>query len=156
MYAWYYNFCRRWYSPSSWRNFTSHRHCRQPRSCNNTRKSKGSRSYNWLDWLFKISNDNEKYTLFTGLCNVLRRFSDFYNNVIATDEAAVNGLTRDIRGTRRGREEGIRQFKTTADATPFLALPRLKGHHTIPTHAYDKQIGCVLLQEQTDGTTRPV
>lgn len=39
---------------------------------------------------------------------------------------------------------------------PVLALPNRKGHITVGTDACDKNVGCVLLQKQPDGTTKPI
>lgn len=38
----------------------------------------------------------------------------------------------------------------------ILELPQLKGSYTIATGAWNNQIGFVLLQQHTDGTTRPI
>lgn len=39
---------------------------------------------------------------------------------------------------------------------PVLAIPRSEGLHWRGTNYCDKQIGCVLLHEQEDGSNRPV
>lgn len=36
-----------------------------------------------------------------------------------------------------------------------LVLPRTKGQYTLEFSAGDKQIGCVILQKQEDGSNRP-
>lgn len=37
----------------------------------------------------------------------------------------------------------------------ILAVARATAHYTVDTHARDKQIGCVLLEEQPAGPARP-
>lgn len=37
-----------------------------------------------------------------------------------------------------------------------LAPPRLQGAYTLDTDAWDKQIGCVVLQKKPDGTAKPI
>lgn len=54
------------------------------------------------------------------------------------------------------REEQ-RLFATLQDRlqlAPELALPRTKGFSAFHTYAYEKQIGCVFMQETQDGAKR--
>jgi RNase H-like domain found in reverse transcriptase len=39
---------------------------------------------------------------------------------------------------------------------PILALPSVEGTYTLDTDASDHQLGCCLLQEQPDGTKKPI
>jgi hypothetical protein len=39
---------------------------------------------------------------------------------------------------------------------PILALPRIEGAFTLDTDASEHQLGCCLLQEQPDGTHKPI
>lgn len=39
---------------------------------------------------------------------------------------------------------------------PVLALPRFQGQYTVNTDAYDRQIGCVLLQKLPDGHNKQI
>lgn len=38
----------------------------------------------------------------------------------------------------------------------IMALPRLNGHYTLETDAYDKKVRCILLWEQPEGLAKPV
>lgn len=39
---------------------------------------------------------------------------------------------------------------------PILAPPKVTGRYALDTDAFDKQIGCALLEAQPDGLTKPV
>lgn len=47
-------------------------------------------------------------------------------------------------------------FKEYLTISPVLPFPRNKRKYTLDTDACDKQIGCVLLEEQQDGNIRLV
>lgn len=93
---------------------------------------------------------------FLGYCNVFRRFvSNFadisaplYNNVQKGNQRAST-LTEDERSSMNKIHEHLITL-------PILALQRTKGNYTIETDVCDLQIGCGLLQEQSDRTSTPV
>lgn len=47
-------------------------------------------------------------------------------------------------------------LKNALISTPDLTLPNTTGHMTLETEARDDLMGCVLLQQQPNGTTTPI
>jgi RNase H-like domain found in reverse transcriptase len=94
---------------------------------------------------------------FLGLCNVYRRFfKDF-----AKISAPLNILLRKGETPQLSllSPEQVFAFDTLRASLlhpRILALPRIEGAFTLDTDASDHQLGCFILQEQPDGTQKPI
>lgn len=95
--------------------------------------------------------------LFLGLCNVFTRIAPNFSILAAVPN---NKLGKDqpkqfepLDGEERAAVTLLKRFVIRS---PVLALPRAKGWYRPNTDVCDKQIGCVLLQEQEEGRNRAV
>lgn len=50
----------------------------------------------------------------------------------------------------------LRTLQEKLTSPLVVALPRKEGHFTVDKNAYDRQIGCVILQEQDENVDRPI
>lgn len=94
---------------------------------------------------------------FLGMCNVYRRFVQDYADIARPLLALTS--TKVVDPLPPFTEEQQRAFVTLKDRlthTPVLALPRKTGKFLVDTDASATQLGAVLIQEQPDGTYRPV
>lgn len=93
---------------------------------------------------------------FLRLCNVFRRFVPNFKYVAnLLDEKIRKGQLQTF---DRLSDEKVSSFETLEaefEESPVLALPRYQGIYTVEKDACDRQIECVQLQNQPDGTDRP-
>lgn len=98
-----------------------------------------------------------KLRLFLVFFNVFRRLVP---NISIITSPLTNKLRKDEPATfdRIGKDktEAFDSLKQRLMKLPVFGLPSLNGRYTTDTDASDKNIGCVLLQEQPEGTTQPI
>ena len=94
---------------------------------------------------------------FLGLCNVFRRFMPNFARMSAPlNKKLEKGQPAKFDELNAEETKAFEDLKGLLIAPPVLALPKAEGKYTVDTDACDLQVGCVLLQEQEDGTNRPV
>ena len=94
---------------------------------------------------------------FLGLCNVYRRFVASFARVAAPLTAKLQKDRPFNFGPLNKEEtEAYERLRDSMISPPVLALPTAGKPYVLDTDACDYQVGCVLLQEQDDGTNRPV
>lgn len=94
---------------------------------------------------------------FLGLCNVFRRFVPNFARISAPlNEKLRKGELTSFETLTEEEQSTMKELQERLITTPVLDLPRTNGNYAVDTEACDRQIGCVLLQEQPDGTTKPV
>lgn len=94
---------------------------------------------------------------FLGMCNVYRRFVKDYASIARPLAAKTSTRLPDHWGELTAEEaRSFEELKRRLTSAPILALPHREGAYTLDTDASASQVGAVLLQQQPDGTTRPV
>ena len=94
---------------------------------------------------------------FLGLCNVYRRFvKDFAKIAAPLNDKLRKGEPARFHTLNQAESDAFAELKERLTSPPVLALPRRDGHLTLDTDACARQLGCVLLQTQPDGTDRPL
>jgi len=94
---------------------------------------------------------------FLGLCNVFRRFVPNFARIAAPLNAKLRKGEPVSFGPFNDKEqEAFDTLKMRLISPPVIALPRGTGKYTVDTDACDRQVGCVLLQEQLTGPDRPI
>lgn len=94
---------------------------------------------------------------FLGLCNVFRRFAPNFTFLAAP----LNMKLKINQPATLGplNEEEVKSMASLMIALIFpslLALPNRTGHITLDTDACNVQVGCLLLQQQPNETTKPI
>ena len=93
---------------------------------------------------------------FLGLCNVFRRFVPNFARVAAPLNLMLQkGQPDKFDELTDEQKAAFNELKERLISPPILALPQPHGHYVLDTDACDKQVGCVLMQEQ-EGTLRPI
>ena len=94
---------------------------------------------------------------FLGLCNVFRRFVPNFARIAAPLNRKLRKGEPTVFGPLNEEEMGaLEELKKRLIEPPILTLPRRDGRYTVDTDACDKQVGCVLLQEQPEVPARPI
>jgi RNase H-like domain found in reverse transcriptase len=94
---------------------------------------------------------------FLGLCNVYRRFVKGFAKISAPLNILLRkGETPQLSPLSSELVFAFDTLRASLLNPPILALPRIEGAHTLDTDASDHQLGCCLLQEQPDGTQKPI
>jgi hypothetical protein len=94
---------------------------------------------------------------FLGLCNFFRRFVPKFASI----SAPLNAILKKGQSPKLGplTEEQLSSFNALREKLlhpPVLALPRREGRYILDTDASNEQIGCFVLQEQADASTRQI
>lgn len=94
---------------------------------------------------------------FLGLCNVFRRFVPNFARLAAPLHQRLKKDQPATFGSLNEEElNSMNSLKNALISPPVLALPNNSGHLTLDTDACNVQVGCVLLQQQPDDTTKPI
>jgi RNase H-like domain found in reverse transcriptase len=94
---------------------------------------------------------------FLGLCNVYRRFIKGFAKIAAPLNILLRkGETSQLSPLSPEQVFAFDTLRASLLHPPILALPRIEGAFTLDTDASDNQLGCCLLQEQPDGTQKPI
>jgi len=94
---------------------------------------------------------------FLGLCNVYRRFvPNFARIAEPLTKKLRKGEPQTFGDLNEEESQAYVRLRDSMISPPVLALPRAGYPYTLDTDACDHQVGCVLMQEQEDGTLRPV
>jgi hypothetical protein len=94
---------------------------------------------------------------FLGLCNVYRRFLKGSAKIAAPLNILLrNGVTPQLSTLSLEQLFAFDTLRASFLNPPILALPRIEGANTLDTDASDHQLGCCLLQQQPDGTQKPI
>jgi len=89
---------------------------------------------------------------FLGLCNVYRRFVPNFARIAAPlNERLKKGQPTEFGPLSEEEQAAFKELRARLITPPILALPRSGLPMTVETDACDKQVGCVLLQDQPDG-----
>lgn len=106
--------------------------------------------------LMTLENVTERPSLL-GLCHIFTwfvpifaRIADPFNKKLRKEEPTT---FETLEETER---LAFRALQEKLTSPPVLALPRFQGRYIIDTDACDKQIGCILLQQQSDGHDEPI
>jgi RNase H-like domain found in reverse transcriptase len=94
---------------------------------------------------------------FLGLFNVYRRFVKGFAKIAAPLNILLRkGETPQLSPLSPEQVFAFDTLRASLVHPPILALPRIEGAYTVDTDASDRQLGCRLLQEQPDGTQKPI
>lgn len=107
----------------------------------------------WLKWAtFKT-----KLRSFLRFCNVFRiSTSDFWRNAGPLQKKLRNDQHHLFPSPTADEKNAVKNLKKVLSNLPILALLRASGQYTVDTEAYKSQVRWVLLQQQEDGTFRPI
>lgn len=105
----------------------------------------------------KIPTNLTDLRAFLGLCNVFQRFVPNFAHVAAPlNEKPRKGQQQTFDGLSYEEETASETLKAKLIEYQVLALPRSQGDYTVDTGTFYKQIVCILLQKQANGTDRPM
>jgi RNase H-like domain found in reverse transcriptase/Reverse transcriptase (RNA-dependent DNA polymerase) len=94
---------------------------------------------------------------FLGLCNVYRRFvKGFAKIAVPRNILLRKGETPQLSPLSPEQVFAFDTLRASLLHPPVLALPRIEGAFNLDTDASDHQLGCCILQEQPDGTQKPI
>lgn len=92
---------------------------------------------------------------FFGLCNVHQQFvPSFAHKAARLNNKLEKGEPRTFNAHLRKDHDSLVTIEDMLVSTAVLALPRSKGRLTLDMDAYDKQVGWVLIEEQSDRTKK--
>ena len=94
---------------------------------------------------------------FLGLCNVYRRFVEaFARKAAPLTKKLQKDQPFDFGELTLEETEAYEQLRDSMISPPVLALPKAGKTYVLDTDACNYQLGCVLMQEQDDGSHRPI
>lgn len=105
----------------------------------------------------KPSSNITEFFSFLALCNVFRRFASIFTWIEAPPS---NKLKKDqpkrFSELRVEELSAMHKLQENLLFSAILGLRNASKKHTLDTDSCNAQVKCVLLQEQSDGTTKPV
>lgn len=93
---------------------------------------------------------------FLGLCNIFRFILNYARLAAQLFKKLQNNQPAEFGPLYEEEILGINTLKEALLSPLILALPSSTGYVTLDTDTRDKQILCVLLKKQDDGTTQPI
>jgi hypothetical protein len=94
---------------------------------------------------------------FLSLCNVYSRFVQGFAKIAAPLNILLRkGETLQLSPLFLEQVFSFETLRASLLHPPIIVLTRIEGALTLFTDASDHQLGCYLLQEQQDGTQRPI
>lgn len=94
---------------------------------------------------------------FLAICNVFRLCVPNVDGISAPlNQKFRKGEPTSFNTLIEDDQRPMKEIQKRLITPPVLALLRTNGKYTVDTDEFYRQIGCVLFQEQPDGTTKPV
>lgn len=112
---------------------------------------------NAIKLLFNPPTNTTKLCSFLALCNVIRLFVYNYARITAplSKKPRKNQLTQ-FGAISAGELRAVYELQNKLLLPPVHSLPYAEGRYILDTDAHNIQVGCVRLQEQPVGTTKPI
>lgn len=95
---------------------------------------------------------------FLRLCNVFRRFIPCSTTIgwPLSKKNFVKHKPKRLERLLKKKLQALETLKEEPISPPVLAVPKNNEHYTFHTEACVRHFGCVLVQKQKDGTTKPI
>lgn len=98
-----------------------------------------------------------RLTSFSNLCSVFRRFvTNFSRGATPFNKKLRKDQPTPILSLTQAEKGAVENLRTLLTSPRVLDLPGVTGQYTVDTAACYSQVGCVPLQKQEDGLTRPI
>lgn len=106
---------------------------------------------------FEAPNDFYETPTVPGLVSLLLTFcTQLYAYRSTAEHKTAERSANTLRETSKSQITRPLISATTADHSSNVTLPEITGSHTLDTSTFDRQIGCLLLQQQPEGPDKTV